>query len=67
VGRPRLQLAAIAASVAGVALAQALGELVRAPFGVIGDAQVAWAVLASIFATTVVALIEGPHTRRRNT
>ncbi len=63
-GRPRLQLAATLAAAIAVTLAQLVGELSRAGLGLVGDAQLGAAVLVSAFACAVVALVEGPHTRR---
>lgn len=58
-GRPRLQLVATAASTIGVIAAQALGELFRVSLGVVGDAQVGLAVVASLAAAAVVSMVEG--------
>jgi hypothetical protein len=70
-GRPRLLVAALVASAAAVAVAQALAELSRASAGVVGDAQLGAALIASALATAFVALVEPRRrrdtTRRRNT
>lgn len=62
-GRPRLQLAATLASAVASLAAQALGELTRSPTAVVGDTQVGAAVLASVLACAVVALVERPRRR----
>lgn len=59
-GRPRLQLVATVASAVGVVVAQAVGELLRLSVGLVGDAHVGLAVAASLAASAVVAIVEGP-------
>ncbi len=61
VGRPRLVLASTLASAVAVVVAQVAGEVARSPLAVVGDAQLGPALLASAFASAVVALVEGPH------
>lgn len=60
-GRPRLQLVAIVASAIGVTGAQVAGELLRFPFAVVGDTHVGLAALASLTASALVAIVEGPQ------
>lgn len=65
VGRPRLIRAALLASAVAVVIAQAIGELSRTGFGVVGDTQLAAAVIASAVGTALVALVEPRRKRAR--
>ena len=64
-GRPRFQLAATVASGVCVAAAQVAGELIQLQLGVVGDAQVGLALLATLAACALVAIVEGPARRTR--
>lgn len=60
-GRPRLLLVAIVASAIGVTAAQVAGELLRFPIAIVGDTQVGLAAVASLAASALVAIVEGPQ------
>lgn len=57
-GWPRFHLAAVGASAIAVLTAQALGELVRSRFAVIGDTQAGLALIGAIMACSLVAMVE---------
>ncbi len=59
VGRPRSLGRAWLLALAGVAIAQAAGELTASRVGVLGDAQVAFAIVAAAIAAVGVSLAEG--------
>jgi hypothetical protein len=67
VGRPRLVLPAIAASVLAVLVAQVFGELSGTRIVLLGDAHVGLAIVASAVVSVIVALLEGapPSARAR--
>ena len=58
VGRPRSLGAAWVLAFAGVALAQATGEIVGSRLGVLGDAQLLLAAVAAAIAAVAVSLAE---------
>ncbi len=62
-GRPRSLGAAWLLSAAGVATAQALGEVSGARAGVLGDAQILLAVAFALIASLVVSVAEGAAKR----
>lgn len=62
-GRPRSLGRAWLLAAAAAASAQVLGELAGASIGVLGDAQLLLAVIASALAAAIVAVAEGPAKR----
>lgn len=60
VGRPRFVVAAILASLVATVAAQVGGDLLQLRLAVVGDAQVGLAALASLAASALVAIVEGP-------
>lgn len=58
-GRPRSLGRAWLLALAGVAIAQAAGELTASRLGVLGDAQLLFATLAAAVAAVGVSLAEG--------
>lgn len=63
VGRPRSLGAAWVLAAAAVALAQAIGELSGSRVGVLGDAQLLFAVAAAAAAALAVSVAEPRRTR----
>ncbi|TAK35620.1 MAG: hypothetical protein EPO30_11825 [Lysobacteraceae bacterium] len=58
VGRPRGLATAWLAAIAAVAAAQVFGELTASRTGVLGDAQLLYAVVAAAISSGVLALVE---------
>ena len=64
VGRPRALGAAWLAAVAGVAVAQAAGELTGSRVGMLGDAQLLFAAVAALL-TSALLIVRERGARRR--
>ena len=64
VGRPRALGAAWLAAVAGVAVAQAVGELTGSRVGMLGDAQLLFAAVAALL-TSALLIVRERGARRR--
>ena len=62
-GRPRALGRAWLLSLAAVVVAQAAGELTASRLGVLGDAQLLFAGIASVLAAVGAAIAEGGGTR----
>ena len=62
-GRPRSLARAWLLAAAAVAVAQAAGEITGSRLGVLGDAQVLFAVLAALVASVVLAVAERDRKR----
>lgn len=63
-GRPRFLVAAILASAVVSLAAQLVGEVLGLTVGVVGDAQVGLAAVASVAACGVVSVVEGGRRSR---